>query len=477
VTEALFRIAEKGPQSEAVQGFVERLESSVVAGEGVVSTEDFGNWWQERHSTLRFAVHEVPLADLRGWGIESGSGSIVHDSGGFFRVEGVAVTGTENWTRPIINQPEIGVLGIVVKEFGGVLHCLMQAKAEPGNVNKLQLSPTVQATRSNYTRVHRGGRTRYLEYFRGESRGRVVVDVLQSEQGGWFWRKQNRNMVVVAEDDVPEHEDFRWLTVGQVLRSLRHENFVNMDARSVLACLPIGDLSAPAGPPSDPFTRALIRSYEPGRDGASSFGEVLSWLTEAKTRCEWSTRLIPLGEVTGWTISGTDLSDVDGRDFRVVGVDVEVTNREVARWSQPLIAPRGHGLAVFLAKPIDGVLHVLIQARPEPGLRDLVEMAPTVQLEPRVDAVAAVTDEPFLQQAMTMDAAKVRFDSVMSEEGGRFYHAQTRYRIVEVDDEFPVQVPPNYCWITVRQLMELVRHGHYLNVEARSLLASVHGLW
>jgi oxidase EvaA len=29
----------------------------------------------------------------------------------------------------------------------------------------------------------------------------------------------------------------------------------------------------------------------------------------------------------------------------------------------------------------------------------------------------------------------------------------------------------------VRQLMDLLRHGHYLNIEARSLLACVHSLW
>ena len=35
---------------------------------------------------------------------------------------------------------------------------LLQAKVEPGNINKIQISPTVQATRSNYLRIH-GGKT------------------------------------------------------------------------------------------------------------------------------------------------------------------------------------------------------------------------------------------------------------------------------------------------------------------------------
>lgn len=69
------------------------------------------------------------------------------------------------WDQPIINQPEIGFLGFIVKKIQGVYHFLMQAKIEPGNLNVVQLSPTLQATRSNYTRVHKGAIPKYLEYF------------------------------------------------------------------------------------------------------------------------------------------------------------------------------------------------------------------------------------------------------------------------------------------------------------------------
>ena len=37
---------------------------------------------------------------------------------------------------------------------------------EPGNINKVQLSPTVQATKSNYTRVHGGKAIKYLNFFK-----------------------------------------------------------------------------------------------------------------------------------------------------------------------------------------------------------------------------------------------------------------------------------------------------------------------
>jgi oxidase EvaA len=442
----------------------------------LLSLDEFWCWWTERSQANRFEVVQVPFRELGEWGFHPETGNLAHSSGRFFTIEGLQVrdSGVDAWSQPIINQPEIGILGIVVKEFDGVLHCLMQAKMEPGNVNTLQLSPTVQATRSNYTQVHRGSTTRYLEHFVGSSRGQVVVDVLQSEQGAWFWRKRNRNMVVLVTEDIPVHEDFRWMSLRHIRELMRVDNLVNMDARTVLSCMPFElpeELSQPTG---DGFADALVRSYQyqSGNGQAASLhtaGEILSWFTEAKTRCDWTASLIPLAGVRRWSHDDYELAHDEGRHFRIIGVRVEAVTREVARWSQPLLAPRGQGQAWLVTRPIGGVLHVLVRARPEFGLMDLVEMAPTIHLLPGEDL--ADVKEPLLKELITSDAALVRYDAVLSEEGGRFHHALTRYRIVEVDDAFPVEVPEEFCWMTVRQLTDLLRHGHYLNIETRSLLA------
>lgn len=120
---------------------------------------DFADWWAWQRDAHRFTVRRVPFAELAEWEFDPATGNLGHRSGRFFTVCGVRA-GEE--VRPIIHQPEIGVLGILVRRIGGVTHCLLQAKMEPGNVNTVQLSPTVQATRSNYTRVHNGSPVRYL---------------------------------------------------------------------------------------------------------------------------------------------------------------------------------------------------------------------------------------------------------------------------------------------------------------------------
>ncbi|MER5302424.1 NDP-hexose 2,3-dehydratase family protein [Streptomyces lasiicapitis] len=438
----------------------------------------FAAWWAERRSAARLSVTPVPFRELPHWSFTR-DGDLVHDSGRFFRVSGMRVqgpwgAGSGHRDQPVIVQPEIGVLGLLLKRIDGEPHVLLQAKAEPGNIDGIQLSPTVQATRSNYTRVHRGGATRHLEHFAGPGRGRVLVDSLQSEQGAWFWRKHNRNMVVEPVGEVAEHPDFRWIALRTVRRLLRVDHLVNMDTRSVLGCLPVeleADAAAGTVPEDGPPTEAA-------RDGSTAhrLRAITSWLIDAKQHCPWQSGLVPLAAVEGWSRTETEIADEAERSFRIIAVQVEAGTREVRQWSQPLLAPRRPGLAVFLCRLTAGAPRVLVRARAEPGLGDLAELGPTVQWSTDDGPASPEEAGPYDGTALTDDAARVRFDAELSEEGGRFHRAATRYRIVEADDAVPDQVPDDHRWLTVHQLQALVARGHHVNVQARSLLACLASL-
>jgi oxidase EvaA len=443
----------------------------------------FQPWWSALADRHRFEVTPVAFRELTGWRFD-GAGNLVHASGKFFSITGLHVRSdygpVPEWTQPIISQPEVGILGILLKEFHGVVHCLMQAKMEPGNVNTLQLSPTVQATRSNYTRVHRGSATRYLDYFTVPRRGRVVADVLQSEQGSWFYHKHNRNMVVMTSDDVPVHEDFCWLTLRQVLDALSTDNVVNMDARTVLSCIPLA--TPPAGSRGnhgtpEPFREALARSLDPYAPALHTTEQAMSWLTDRKARHDLRTMPIPAAHVTGWTRSDHVIEHDEGKHFKIIGVHVQATSREVGAWTQPLLAPQGCGVITFVVKPIDGVLHVLTHARVEPGFIDTVEIAPTVQCLPDNYAGLPAQCQPaYLGYVLAAGPGQVRFDAMLSEEGGRFYDAQNRYLVIEAGPEFPVVTSDAYLWLTVSQLAGLLRYGHHVSVQARSLVACLYSL-
>jgi len=440
-------------------------------------------WLADRREAHRFDTVRIPFEEMGDWFFEAGTGNLVHRSGRFFTIEGLRVRTdygpVAEWDQPIIYQSEIGVLGFVVKEIDGVLHCLMQAKMEPGNINLIQLSPTVQATRSNFTRAHRGSKTRYVEYFVEPGRANVLLDVLQSEQGAWFFAKRNRNIVVEVTEDVPPHEDFRWMTIGEIQQLLRMDNVVNMDTRSVLSCIAFArPTTAPPPGPRGGLGAALRRSMSPGEGALHSMSSVLSWFTACAARYELNTERIPLTEVTGWHRGPMAISQVDGRNFAVIGVRVAAESREVGSWTQPLLAPGGQGISAFLVKSIGGVLHVLVHARPEAGHLHGVELAPTVECVPDDYRGLPAGHRPrFLDYVEQVPAERVRFDTVLSEEGGRFYHAEGRYMIVEVEDEFPVSVPADYRWLTVDQMARLLKHSNYINIQARTLVACLPCLW
>jgi len=444
----------------------------------------FHDWFAEQARAHRYVTSRVGFPALSGWRFAPGTGNLEHESGRFFTVEGLRVHRdggpVESWTQPVIVQPEIGVLGILMKEFGGVLYCLMQAKMEPGNIGPLQLSPTVQATRSNYTGVHRGRRVPYLEYFTESGRGRVLTDVLQSEQGAWFLHKRNRNVVVVTDEDVPVLDGFRWMTLGRLGRLLHADNLVNMDARTVLASLPLTAAGELPGTADDAFTAALRRSMDPAAGTVHSMTEILSWLTAARSRRELRQERIPLAETArdGWTTESEVIRHRDGEYFSVIAVDVRAGNREVSRWGQPLLAPAARGFAGLLTARIGGVLHVLLQAQVESGTLNVAEVGPTVMCLP--EAGPDTPDEhrpPFWDLVLSAPPRSRRLDVVLSEEGGRFFHAVTRYVIVDAGDGPLPDVPRDHCWIAVHQAAELLRHSNYVNVQARTLLACLSTLW
>ena len=122
-------------------------------------------WFNKKREESDMIVEEIGIKDLKKWNTDEKTGNISHDSKGFFEIIGVKVSNTfdrevgkEGWTQPMIGKNPGGILGILMKKINGVPHYLLQAKAEPGNIGKLQLSPTLQATTSNLLKAHGGKR-------------------------------------------------------------------------------------------------------------------------------------------------------------------------------------------------------------------------------------------------------------------------------------------------------------------------------
>lgn len=454
-----------------------------ACSEHPVDTRGVQDWLDERAECQRLTVSRIPFSELDQWYFHPDDGRLAHRSGRFFSIEGLEVTTSDgwrrNWIQPIIVQPEVGLLGVVVRQIDGVLHALVQAKAEPGNINSVQLSPTVQATRSNFTGVHQGKSVRLIEYFDGTWPSRILVDVLQSEQGGWFLRKRNRNIVVEIFEDVPEHPNFRWLTIAELRAMLYRDNVVNMDLRTVLACIPtrvepdaVDDTLA--GRPESRFETRLLHSMLGPGSRVHNMNSLLSWISDMRTRREFTQRVRPLAaiESSGWRSRDDVIEREDEKHFTIFGVSVSTSDREITSWTQPLLSPSSHGLLALLVKNIDGTLHALVQMRTEAGAFDVAELAPTVHCQPHNYADApAEFQPPYLAYVQDAPRSQVRYDAWHSEEGGRFYRNQNRYVLLEVPEDFDDSPTPDYRWMTFDQITYLLGHSHYVNIQLRTIVA------
>jgi len=461
------------------------LRSALTANGRFLTIDDFLAWFQSRKQATRFRVSQIPFPELDGWRFVDDR--LVHCSGKFFTIEGIRVkTDYGNipcWDQPIINQPEIGILGIITKVFDGIRYFLMQAKMEPGNINILQLSPTVQATKSNYTQIHKGKSPLYLEYFLDRGKSAIMVDQLQSEQGSRFLRKRNRNIIVEISEDIPAHDDFCWLTLGQIKQLLHMDNLVNMDARSVLSCVSFAsddskhhftkddcnDVNA-FGHQLSGFAKHVFLSMQAGRLSRHSMDEIISWFAELKTKYEMSVDHITLKQMRGWVLTDDDIRHKTGRFFSAIAVSVEAGNREVSCWTQPLLKHTDYGLVGFLVKKINGILHFLVHASAEPGNLDTFNMGPTVACSNAKDRAEQPNPPEFLDLFIHATSEQIRYAAMQSEEGGRFYNWQNRNMILELPEEMNIEISSRFIWLSLGQIIELMKHG-YFNIEARNLIA------
>jgi len=425
------------------------------------------HWIQKQNEAVAVSIKKVPFRKLDKWHFDTTNGNLRHETGKFFSIDGIKVNtnwgNIKEWSQPIINQPEIGFLGFIVKEIDGVLQFLVQAKIEPGNVNFIQLSPTLQATR----------------YFQNAKNEQILLDQLQSEQGARFLKKRNRNIIIKVQEDIEVYDNFIWLTLGELKSLMQLDNIVNMDTRTVIAGIPFGEFSSETIDffnylnKSGNYQEKFLKSALLKDDALHSIEEIITFMTQIKSVNDLEVKHIALNDMQDWIVTEDEIKRKDEKYFKIIGVEVEIGNREVVKWSQPMVEPSHEGLCAFVCKEIDGILHFAVQAKLECGNHDIVEFAPTVQTLTGDYKQTPKNALPFLDYVLNATKAEIYFDTIQSEEGGRFYKEQNRNMIVIADDDISDELPENYIWMTLNQLYVFIKFNNYLNIQARNLIASI----
>jgi oxidase EvaA len=210
--------------------------------------EEVKGWFIDKRKSSTLAVTDIPLNEVSGWKADPPTGNISHSSGDFFTIHGLRVNSKNReveitWEQPILEQVgyDGGLLGIIKKRFNDVPHYLCEAKEEPGNYGKVQISPTLQATFANLNQAHGGRKPHFSELFisRAENQSlNILFDSWLAEDGGRLHLKRNRGILLEVQADEKielPNDNFIWLSLYQIKQLLKEDAWINPHVRGILA--------------------------------------------------------------------------------------------------------------------------------------------------------------------------------------------------------------------------------------------------
>ena len=98
------------------------------------------NKWIKKQNILNnLSVKKISYKKLKQWNCTNLE--IAHKKKIFFKILPFEFrTKNKRWFQPLIIQKEEGILGIIKKRMLNKEYYLFQAKAEPGNINNVQIS-------------------------------------------------------------------------------------------------------------------------------------------------------------------------------------------------------------------------------------------------------------------------------------------------------------------------------------------------
>ncbi len=434
-----------------------------------VSTMAVLDWLEARRRRSGLAFTHIDWETCTGWRLSDGR--LSHDTGGFFSVVGIethsADAHLDRLALPIIDQPEIGILGFLVRAGAAGHDWLLQAKAEPGNVGGVQIAPSVQATYSNYMRRHGGAPTRFLDHMLPEgSAAGALADVRQSEQGGMFLNKYNRNVAVLCADDPGVESDgaWKWIASAALREVLLRDYAVNTDARSVIVSAPWATIGGGGGPfagGGDAWRDQLSASY-----ADTHTSEAIRGLEAARARTTLETRVVALDALPHCRVDSREILATDRSPaLHVRPYAVSAADREVTSWRQPLMGRDSIETAALLCAERDGSLRFFLRFSAEPGFANRVQFGPSYQSD-------SFSPHPhWLPAALASPDAHIRAAVAQSDEGGRFMRCVTNYQIVECSSRATGDDDACGAWVGLGALERLAAISGALTNEARSAIS------
>ena len=413
--------------------------------------KNFQKWFKLQKKNNKIKVKIKKLDNLNNWYISKDS--IFHESKKFFKIIGIDVKSNligKNWDQPIIVQNELGILGIIKDKKKE--RYLLQAKVEPGNKNKLQLSPTVQATKSNYTRIHGGKKIPFLSFFINKKKNFIS----QSEQGYRYLFKFNYNSLVETTKSIKIFDNFYWFNKKDLTKLVKIKSILNMDTISVFSTFIL----------KNKIDSPLINMQK-----------INKWIKIKDKAFNLKIKIKPLANLKNWIVKNDSITHKKNKHFSVIGININANKREVKVWDQPIIKGKEMAFAGFLIKEFNKTNHYLCRYNKKPGLKkstlscsvntsDLKNYNSSNNLE---NFEKKILKDFFLNKKRKL---KSIYDNILSDEGGRFFNCEIRYKALKLINNTKIKIPHNYIWISQNQMIEMISKKR-IDIEARLLFGCI----
>ena len=412
----------------------------------------FQKWFRNQKKKNKITTKVDYLSNLKKW--ESNTQNIVHESKKFFKIVGIKIVSNfykKDWDQPIIVQNEFGILGIIKNKKNDKY--LLQAKVEPGNINKLQLSPSVQATKSNYSQVHGGKKVPYVNYFLNNKKVKLIN---QSEQGFRYLNKFNYNALIEIDKQFKIQSNFFWFSLNDLVKLINKKNIINMDTLSVFS--------------------SHIKKEE--RDiPLNSTKKLKSWILKYDKKYHMKINFIPLVNLKDWIYDNKSIFHKKKKHFSIIGVNNRTNKREINQWSQPIIKGKDMALAGYIVKKFNNTNHYLCRYILKPGLKTST-LTCTVNTSDiknyNVENNLSLFQKKIIKDILLNKKHNINslFDNILSDEGGRFYHCQIRYKAIFLNANFKINIPPTYIWVSQNQMINMIKNKK-IDIEARLLFGCI----
>lgn len=420
-------------KNKLISNFNDAIFNSVNTLDGpIYKMNDLIDKFKTSNSDSNLKIRKIKIDDLKNWSFDF-QNNFIHDSGKFFKLIGLNCNGVKSG---ILLQDEIGTLGVLCCEIDGIAHFLIQLKKEPGNIVQSQLSPTLQATLSNQNRNHGGSSPEFLDVFQNRNEINVIIEKELPEQGSIYWQKFNKNIILESKY-FKEPKNFMWMTLGQIFKFSEIDNSINSCLRSVLSLI----------------------SYEQSENNNVEIqNKIKLYIEDYSMNCNLENSVIEFLDKNKEKFC----FQINSNSFEVAGIEVEIPDREVNQWNQPIIIQSDLVEYAFIKIKFKKNNYFVLNIEQQPGYKNNFVFSPIVITKENFSEVKS-------RGILSYKNSKVLKELEMSEEGGRFLNLKVKHTFYENLNIKNLKLNENQILVSLSEINKINELG-FLSMEGRSML-------